>query len=111
MKHTTVIVAITGMLMLGASAAHAALDDAKAQDILKKGGCMSCHNVDKKIVGPAFKDVAAKRKGEPDALATLQKVVRGGSKGTYGAMPMPANPETKISDADLHDVLDWILTK
>ena len=111
MKHTTAIVAITGMLMLGASAAHAALDDAKAQDILKKGGCMSCHNVDRKIVGPSFKDVAAKHKGNADAIAAMQKSVRDGSKGVYGAMPMPANPEAKISDADLHDLLDWILTK
>lgn len=100
-----------GMLALFSVSANAALDDAKAQDLLKKGGCTGCHSVDKKIVGPAFKDVAAKRKGEKDAAATLEKAVRAGGKGAYGSMPMPANPAAKISDADLHELAEWVLTK
>ncbi|MBI2752403.1 MAG: hypothetical protein HYX46_02655 [Betaproteobacteria bacterium] len=58
-------------------AADAALDDAKAQEFLKKGGCALCHGVDKKDIGPAFKDVAQKRKGE--AFGTLENAVRSGS--------------------------------
>lgn len=111
MKSKIAVLGIAGALALGATGANAALDDAKAQDLLKKGGCTSCHSVDKKIIGPAFKDVAAKHKGEKDAVATLEKVVRGGGKGTYGPMPMPPNPAAKISDADLHELAEWVLTK
>jgi cytochrome c len=100
-----------GMLTLSAASANAALDDAKAQDLLKKGGCTACHSVDKKIVGPAYKDVAAKHKGEADAVAKLEKVVRSGGKGTYGTMPMPPNPVAKISDADLHELVEWVLSR
>ena len=100
-----------GMLTLFAASANAALDDAKAQEFLKKGGCAACHSVDKKGVGPAYKDVAQKRKGEKDAVATLENAVRNGSKGTYGAIPMPPSPQSKISDADLHDLMQWVLTK
>lgn len=111
MKLGTVVLGMASMLMLGATTVHAALDDAKALDTMKKGGCTACHSVDKKILGPAYKDVAAKRKGEADAVATLEKSVRGGSKGVYGPMPMPPNPQAKISDADLHELLEWVLTK
>ena len=98
-------------LMLFAPAANAAVDDAKAQDLLKNGGCVACHSIDKKILGPAYKDVAQKRKGEKDAVATLENAVRNGSKGTYGTMPMPPTPSSKISDADLHQLIEWVLTK
>lgn len=111
MKLEIAVVGIAGLLALGATAAHAALDNAKAQDIMKKGGCAVCHSVDKKGVGPAFKDVAAKHKGEGDAVAKLEKAVRSGSKGTYGSMPMPPNPAAKISDADLHEMVEWVLSK
>ena len=111
MKLGTAVLAIAGMLMLRATTAHAALDDAKALDIMKKSGCTACHSVDKKIVGPSFKDIAAKRKGEADAVATLEKAVRAGGKGAFGPMPMPPNPVAKISDADLHELVEWILTK
>ena len=102
---------LTLFLMLSAPAANAALDDAKAQDLLKNGGCVTCHSVDKKILGPSYKDVAQKRKGDKDAVATLENAVRNGGKSTYGAIPMPPNPQSKISDADLHNLIEWVLTK
>ena len=102
--------AASGMAFFAASA-NAALDDAKAQEVLKKGGCVACHTVDKKLVGPSYKDIALKRKAEPDAVASLEKNVRAGSKGVFGPMPMMATPAAKISDADLHDLAEWILTK
>ena len=115
MKPLIATLATAGMLalflMLFATAANAALDDAKAQELLKKGGCVVCHSVDKKMVGPTYKDVAQKRKGEQDAIATIEKSVRNGSKGTYGQIPMPPNPQSKISDADLHELVEWVLTK
>jgi cytochrome c len=103
--------AMGGILMLAAGAASAGLDDAAALGVMKKSGCSACHSVDKKVVGPAYKDVALKRKGEKDAAATLEKSVRTGSKGTYGAIPMPPNAASKISDGDLHSLVEWILTK
>lgn len=111
MKTGISVLGFAGMLVLGSTAAHAAIDDAKAKELMKAGGCGACHSVKTKIVGPAFKDVAAKRKAEPDAIAVLAKTVRSGSKGTYGPMPMPATAAEKISDADLHDLIEWILTK
>ena len=93
------------------SGAKAVPDDAKAQELMKKGGCTACHAVDRKIVGPAFKDVALKHKGEADAAAKLEKVVRAGSKGTYGAIPMPPLPAAKLGDAELHELVEWVLAK
>lgn len=98
-------------LALGATAAHAALDDATAQELVKKAGCAVCHSVDKKIIGPAYKEVAQKRKGERDAVATIEKAVRTGSKGVYSSMPMPPTPPSRISDADLQELVRWVLTK
>lgn len=115
MKLLIATLATAGMLALFltlfATAANAALDDAKAQELLKKGGCVACHSVDKKVLGPAYKDVAQKRKGESDAVATLEKAVRNGSKSAYGQIPMPPSPQEKISDADLHELVEWVLTK
>ena len=109
MKIQIATLGIAGLLMLAASPAGATLDDAKAQELLKKGGCTVCHSVDKKGMGPAFKDVAQKRKGE--ASATLEKAVRSGSKGTYGSIPMPPSLHDKISDAELHELIEWILKR
>ena len=102
---------LTLFLALFSSAANANLDDANALEIMKKSGCIVCHSIDKKVVGPAYKDVAQKRKDESDAAAMLEKSVRGGSKGVYGQMPMPPNPPSKISDADLRELIEWVLTR
>lgn len=110
MKIEIAAVGTAGLLALGATA-NAALDDATAQELMKKAGCAACHSVDKKIIGPAYKDVAQKRKGESDAIATLEKAVRSGSKDTYGPMPMPPTLSSKISDSDLHELIRWVLTK
>ena len=71
--------------------------------------CMACHAVDKKMVGPAYKDVAAKYKGQGDAVAVLSAKVRHGGTGTWGQIPMPPNGTDKISDADLKAAIEWIL--
>ena len=76
-----------------------------------QGNCGACHAVKSKVVGPAYKDVAQKRKAEPDAIAKLMATVRAGSKGTYGPIPMPPVGADKIGDADLHDLIEWILSK
>jgi cytochrome c len=101
MLRKTVLIAAGAMLL----APQAFASEAIAQ----KAGCMACHNVDKKIVGPAYKDVAAKYKGDAGAAARLAEKVRKGGTGVWGQIPMPPNPPDKISDADLKAVLAWVL--
>ncbi len=84
---------------------QAAADEATA----KSQGCMVCHAIDKKVVGPSYKSVAAKYKGDANAADKLAKEVRAGSKGIWGPVPMPA--QAKISDADLKKVIAWILAQ
>jgi cytochrome c len=89
-------------------AACAIFSNAQAiEDIAKKHGCMACHAVDKKVVGPSLNDIAAKYESDPGAPATQIKHVREGTKGIWGATAMP--PQAKISDADLNAVVAWIL--
>lgn len=81
---------------------------ATAHEALNKAGCMACHQKDKKVVGPAFKDIAAKYKGQ-DATTTLMDKVRKGGSGVYGPIPMSPNGPDKINDADLKLVVESIL--
>ena len=77
-------------------------------ELAQKKNCMACHAVDKKLVGPAYKDVAAKYAGQKDAVDKLaQKVIKGGA-GVWGAVPMPAN--TQVSDAEAKQLVTWILS-
>ena len=70
--------------------------------------CMACHAVDKKLVGPAYKEVAAKYAGQKDAVDKLAaKIMKGGS-GVWGPVPMPAN--TQVSDAEAKKLAAWVLT-
>ena len=80
---------------------------AKADEAMaRKYNCLACHAVDKKIVGPAYKDVARKYAGEKDAQAKLvQKVEKGGS-GVWGNIPMP--PNSSVPDADVKALVKWI---
>ena len=95
----------------GTSAIHLALAAAPAfaqADLAQKKNCMACHAVDKKVLGPAYKDVAAKYAGQKDAADKLAaKVVKGGS-GVWGNIPMPANPQ--VNDAEAKQLVQWILT-
>src|SRR5262245_21673358 len=81
---------------------------AAPEDAMNKAGCMACHSKDKKVVGPAFKDIAAKYKGQ-DAMAKLMDKVRKGGSGVFGPVPMAPNPPDKINDADLKAAIELIL--
>lgn len=111
MKIRAVALSVTGALALLSFAANAAIDDKKAQEIMNKAGCAACHHVDKKLVGPAYKEVAKKRKGQKDAVAVITKKVREGGAGVYGQIPMPPNAKEKLSDADLKAMVEWVLSK
>ena len=78
-------------------------------DLATKKNCMACHAVDKKLVGPSYKDVSAKYAGQKDAVDKLtQKVLKGGS-GVWGAVPMPANAQ--VSPAEAKQLVEWVLTQ
>ena len=81
---------------------------ANPEAAMNKAGCMACHAKDKKLVGPSFKDIAAKYKGQ-DVTAKLMDKVRKGGSGVYGPVPMAPNGPDKISDADLKEAVDFIL--
>jgi len=74
--------------------------------LAKKYNCLACHQVDKKVVGPAYKDIAKKYKAA-DAAKLVEKVKKGGG-GVWGPVPMPPNPA--VPDADLKKLVDWILS-
>lgn len=80
-----------------------------SQALADKAGCIACHKVDVKLVGPAFKDVAAKYKTRADAVPYLMKRVREGGPGNWGVVPMMANDVNRISDADLKTLIEWVL--
>jgi cytochrome c len=77
-----------------------------ADDLVKKYGCTACHAVDSTVVGPSFKEVAAKYRGQPGADAQLAARIRNGSSGVWGPAPMPPNPT--VADADLGTIVKWI---
>ncbi len=94
--------------VLVAGVANAALDNQSAEGLMKKDGCAACHAIDKKIVGPAYVEVAAKYKGDNAAAAKLVEKVKKGGMGVWGQIPMP--PNTQVSDADIKSLVDWILS-
>lgn len=81
-------------------------------DLAKASGCLACHSVDAKVVGPAWKDVAAKYKGQADAKATLVESIKKGSKGKWtavtGGVPMPPY-SPRVSDENIGKLADFIL--
>ena len=77
-------------------------------DLAQKKNCMACHAVDKKVLGPAYKDVAAKYAGQKDAADKLAAKVMKGGTGVWGNIPMPANPQ--VSEAEAKQLVGWILT-
>jgi Cytochrome c551/c552 len=89
--------------------ALAALPALANEDLAKKSGCMACHAVDKKVVGPAYKEVAAKYKGDKDAEAKLFKKVKEGGMGVWGQVPMP--PNSHVKDDDIKTLVKWVLSQ
>lgn len=88
--------------------AGAPLDLVSGQAMMQKDGCIACHAVDKKVVGPAYQDVAAKYKGDAGALAKLSQKVKAGGTGVWGTVPMP--PNSWVSDSDITALVTWILS-
>jgi cytochrome c len=89
-------------VLMVAGGAHA------SEKLAQSSGCMTCHGVDKKIIGPAFKDVAAKYRGDKGAEASLAQKVKAGGKGVWGDMPMP--PNAHVKDEDIKALVHWIMS-
>ena len=98
MNRFTIALLVAGVGFAG----HAAADEALA----KSKNCLSCHATDKKVVGPSYKDVAAKYKGQGDAVAKLAAKIKAGGKGVWGEVPMPPN---KVSDEEAKKLATWVL--
>jgi cytochrome c len=98
----------TLLVLVATAGSLAAAPAARADEALaKKHNCLACHQVDKKVVGPAYKDIAKKYKGQAGAAATLASHVKKGSQGVWGPIPMP--PNAAVPDADVTKLVDWIL--
>lgn len=105
---TTKPIAWSMALAIALGLCCSAASAAGPEESLNKAGCMACHSKDKKLVGPAFKEIAAKYKGQ-DVTATLMEKVRKGGSGSFGPIPMSPNAPDKISDADLKAAVEFIL--
>jgi cytochrome c len=101
--HRSVILTVVAAGVLAAPAAQA--DEA----LLKKHACIACHAFDKAVVGPAYKDVSKKYKGQKDAVAKLSAKVKKGGQGVWGQVPMP--PNTQVPDADIKKMVEYILSR
>jgi cytochrome c len=80
-----------------------------AAELAKQKNCLACHATDKKLVGPAYKEVAAKYKGSKDAAAMLAKKIREGGTGVWGQVPMPPNPQ--VTEAQALELAKWVLAQ
>ena len=98
MKHVALIAGLLAAFPVFAS-----------EELAKKHACFACHAVDKKMVGPAYKDVAAKYRGDKAAEAKLFESVKKGSSGKWGQVPMP--PNSAVPDADIKVLVKWILSQ
>ncbi len=100
------LVSFAALASVTTAFAEPAVDAARARQIATQHACFGCHAVDKKLVGPAYRDVAARYNGKPNAVSTLVAHIQNGSSGVWGAVPMPANA---ISATDAQTVVQWIL--
>jgi cytochrome c len=103
MKHMAVA------LTLGAAVFVAAAPSRASEELAKKHNCLVCHTVDKKVVGPSYKDVAAKYRSDKGAEVKLVDHVKKGSTGVWGPVPMP--PNATVPDADVRALVKWILSR
>jgi len=101
LKITLAVCAVAGLSILNAG------DVSANEELAKKHNCLVCHTVDKKVVGPAYQEIAKKYAGDASASETLLTKVKSGSKGVWGPIPMPPN---NIPDADNKALVTWILS-
>ena len=101
MKIAAAFVAVSTLLVASVAVAD------ELEDMMKKNGCSACHAEDKKVIGPSYKEVSAKYKGDAGAVARLSEKVKKGGSGVWGPIPMP--PNTQVADADVKKMVELIL--
>ena len=106
MKKSLMVIA-AAVAVVFAGGANAAVDAAKAKALAQSKNCLACHAVDKKLVGPAYTEIAKKYKGNKDAEGMLIKKVINGGGGVWGTIPMPPNP---VKEDESKILVDWILS-
>lgn len=97
---------VHGLVLIGVVASQPAMANA---ELAKSKNCMACHAIATKLVGPAYKDVAAKYAGQKDAEAKLVGKVTKGGAGAWGPVPMPPNPQ--VSEAEAKTLVKWVLAQ
>lgn len=101
----TAAIATAVTALFAATATPAMAQDAEA--LAKSKNCFACHSVDKKVVGPAYKDVAKKFASDANAVAELSKRIKEGSSGVWGAVPMPPN---NVTEAEATTLAEWVMS-
>ena len=99
---------IQSAALLAAAALSCTANAATPEELATASGCMNCHDILVKKVGPAFKSVAEKYKGQPDIVSTLSQTVRNGGRGNWGRIPMP--PHSSLAENDIKQIVTWVLT-
>jgi cytochrome c len=100
MKTILTVLAATCLTLAGAAQAN--------EKLAQASGCTACHTMDKKVIGPSFKDIAAKYRANKGAEADLIKKVKAGGKGVWGDIPMA--PNAHVKDEDIKSIVQWILS-
>jgi cytochrome c len=106
MKAITVMLSATSCLLAGS--ATAAVTETEAMGIAQKNGCLACHQLDRKLVGPAWREVGRKYGGQTDAEEKLLVKVKKGGKDVWGTVPMP--PNATVKDVDIRTLVQFVLT-
>jgi len=97
------------LVVLGVAGTLAAAPAVASEELAKKHACFACHAVDKKLVGPSYKDVAAKYRSDKGAEAKLFDKVKKGGTGVWGQIPMP--PNSAVPDADIKALVKWVMSQ
>ena len=105
MKSITILIAAAAAVTLSAGAQAA---EAPAEALAKNSGCLACHTMDKKLIGPSYKEIAAKYRNDKGAEANLVQKVKAGGKGVWGDIPM--SPNGHVKDEDIKTIVQWILS-
>jgi cytochrome c len=101
-QHVSILAAVVAGMV-------ASFPAAASEELAKKHNCLACHTVDKKVVGPSYKEVAAKYRGDKTADAKLFEKVKKGGVGVWGQVPMP--PNATVPDADIKALVKWVLSQ
>ena len=109
MKQLVTILGAAAVSLSLTAALTAASPAMASEELAKKHNCLACHAVDKKIVGPSYKDVAAKYRGDKSAEDKLFEKVKKGGVGVWGQIPMP--PNATVPDPDLRALVKWVLSQ